>query len=65
MYRLEGAGPAERAVLARKVGHVVMPRSRVAVLTIPEDVFRLVAEAPPEGEPSYCLGVPGIDRRVT
>ncbi|MFF4263599.1 hypothetical protein [Streptomyces virginiae] len=65
IYRLTRTEASARAVLVRKVGQVVMPRTGLAVLTIPQDVFRLVTEAPPQEEASYCLSVPGIDRCVT
>lgn len=65
IYRLTRTEASARAVLVRKVGQVVMPRSRLAVLSIPQDVFRLVAEAPPKEEVSHCLSVPGIARCVT
>ncbi|GGN57460.1 hypothetical protein GCM10011579_019740 [Streptomyces albiflavescens] len=55
----------ERAVLERKVGEVVMPRSRVAVFSIPQDVFRVVSVEPPAGKDSYCLSVPEVRACVT
>ncbi|MEW2135426.1 hypothetical protein AB0892_02250 [Streptomyces sp. NPDC005409] len=47
----------EVAVLKRRVGEVVMPESRIAVFTIPEDVFRIVSAEPESGGQYYCLSV--------
>lgn len=56
LYRVGEAG--QEAVLQRKVGRVIMPASRVAVFTVPKDVFRLVSEEPSAGEDAHCLSVP-------
>ncbi|WP_314244902.1 hypothetical protein [Streptomyces sp. DSM 40907] len=53
------------AVLERQIGHVVMPPSRVAVFTIPEDVLRLVSVNPPADKATHCLSVPGVEDCVT
>ncbi|WP_432027792.1 hypothetical protein [Streptomyces sp. 1222.5] len=56
LYRVGEQG--QEAVLERKVGHVVMPASRVALFTVPKDVFRLVSEESSAGEDVHCLSVP-------
>ncbi|MEU6755508.1 hypothetical protein [Streptomyces sp. NPDC046685] len=53
----------EVAVLKRRVGEVVMPESRIAVFTIPPDVFRIVSAEPESGGQYYCLSVPGAETR--
>ncbi|MFG2987005.1 hypothetical protein ACGFYQ_38135 [Streptomyces sp. NPDC048258] len=53
----------ELAVLERPVGEVVMPESRIAVFTIPQDVFRIISVEPEWGEDYYCLSVPGAEMR--
>lgn len=47
------------AVLERQIGQVVMPRSQVAVFTVPEDVFHLVSVNPSADRATHCLSVPG------
>lgn len=49
------------AVLEHQVGQVVMPPSRVAVFTVPQDVFRLVSAKPSAGEDFHCLSVPQFE----
>lgn len=56
-------GGPDQAVLMRPVGEVVMPESRIAVFTIPQDVFRLLSVEPEWGEDYYCLDVPGAEMR--
>ncbi|MFG2489108.1 hypothetical protein ACGFSI_41015 [Streptomyces virginiae] len=58
LYRTE-VGPDERttAVLERNVGQVVMPSSRAAFFTVPQDVFRVVSATAGE---SRCLVVPNV-----
>ncbi|MER6488274.1 hypothetical protein ABT264_32580 [Streptomyces virginiae] len=43
------------AVLEREVGRVVMPAHRVAVFTVPPDVFRTISAEPADGEDPACL----------
>ncbi|MEU5809255.1 hypothetical protein [Streptomyces sp. NPDC047718] len=56
-------GELDQAVLVRRVGEVVMRESRIAVFTIPQDVFRLISVEPESGEDYYCLDVPGAEMR--
>lgn len=62
LYRV---GDDLHAVLEREAGRVVMPRSRIAVFTIPRDVFRLVRAEPAAGRESHCLSVPQVQDCVT
>ncbi|NXY94150.1 hypothetical protein HYE82_07025 [Streptomyces sp. BR123] len=53
------------AVLQTEVGRVVMPRHRVAIFTIPPDVFRTVSAEPAgDGNPA-CLSVADLANCVT
>ncbi|ROQ93793.1 hypothetical protein EDE04_0198 [Streptomyces sp. 2132.2] len=65
LYRLKASSEGQKAVLERQVGQVVMPASRVADFTIPQDVFRTVSVAAPQGKDTYCLSVPMVDQCVT
>ncbi|GHE63639.1 hypothetical protein GCM10017778_55250 [Streptomyces vinaceus] len=66
LYRVKASSTEGRnAVLERQVGVVAMPASRVADFTVPQDVFRTVSVAAPQGKDTYCLSVPGVDQSVT
>ncbi|MFD8857263.1 hypothetical protein [Streptomyces vinaceus] len=65
LYRVKASPEGPNAVLERQVGEVVMPASRVAGFTIPQDVFRSVSAVAPEGKDTYCLSVPVVDQCVT
>ncbi|MFG2340514.1 hypothetical protein [Streptomyces yangpuensis] len=63
--------PADRAdgrvvaVLQREVGRVVMPPHRVAVFTVPEDVYRTISVEPTGDEDPPCLSVGDLASCVT
>ncbi|MFJ4776251.1 hypothetical protein [Streptomyces sp. NPDC088762] len=65
LYRIKNSSERQRAVLERQIGHVVMPRSRVADFTIPPDAFGAVSVDASPGKDAYCLSVPAVDRCVT
>ncbi|MFD5617587.1 hypothetical protein [Streptomyces yangpuensis] len=53
------------AVLQREVGRVVMPPHRVAVFTVPPDVYRTVSVEPTGDEDPPCLSVGDLASCVT
>lgn len=55
----------KHAVLERPVGEVVMPKSRVAIFTVPQELFRIINVKPPQGEDYYCLSIPDVEECVT
>ncbi|MER7513826.1 hypothetical protein ABTX82_36745 [Streptomyces lavendulae] len=66
LYRVQrDQGGGEHAVLERRVGDVIMPAFRVAVFTVPEELFRLVGGEHAEDPAYHCLAVPGLIDCVT
>ncbi|MFF4648226.1 hypothetical protein [Streptomyces sp. NPDC001389] len=66
LYRLEDREDGRTvAVLQREVGRVVMPRHRVAVFTVPLEVFHTVSVEPTGDENPACLSVAGLATCVT
>ncbi|MDX3532994.1 hypothetical protein PV721_01110 [Streptomyces sp. MB09-01] len=57
LYRPEDRADGRVAVLQREVGRVVMPRHRVAIFTVPPDVFRTISAEPADDENPACLSV--------
>ncbi|GAA4340084.1 hypothetical protein GCM10023086_75450 [Streptomyces venetus] len=62
LYRVTGF---DHAVLERQVGQVTMPRARIAVFTIPQDVLRIVRTEHESGKDFYCLATPEVEGCVT
>ncbi|WP_328923569.1 hypothetical protein OG429_02320 [Streptomyces sp. NBC_00190] len=66
LYRPEDRADGRTvAVLQREVGRVVMPRHRVAVFTLPPDVFRTVSAEPAGDWHPACLSVAELAGCVT